>query len=90
MHLHAILQPRGAGVRFRKVDVALAIREFKCRRPKLKSQERGEIILGHVNYVFIHESVTRCVKQCQVTRGIVDLICYKKWIGKQNMADLQH
>ena len=33
----------GAGVRFRKVDVALAIREFKCRRPKLKSRERGEI-----------------------------------------------
>ena len=33
----------GAGVRFCKVDVTLAIREFKCRRPKLKSRERGEI-----------------------------------------------
>ena len=41
--LHAILQPRGAGVRFLEVFVALAIREFQHRRPKLTSRERRKI-----------------------------------------------
>ena len=41
--LHAILQPRGAGVRFLEVVVALAIREFEQRRPKLTSRERRKI-----------------------------------------------
>ena len=58
--------------------------------PSSNLEKEERLVLGHVNYVFIHESVTRCVKQRQVTRGIVDLICYKKWIGKRNTADLQH
>ena len=32
-----ILKPRGAGVRFLEVVVALAIKEFEQRRPKLTS-----------------------------------------------------
>ena len=41
--LHAILQPRGAGVRFLEVVVALSIREFEHWRPKLTSRERRKI-----------------------------------------------
>ena len=39
--LQTILQPRGAGVRFLEVVVALAIKEQ--RRPKLTSRERRKI-----------------------------------------------
>ena len=38
--LHTILQPRGAEVRFLEVVVALEIKEFEQRRPKLTSRER--------------------------------------------------
>ena len=38
--LHTIVQPRGADVRFLEVVVALEIKEFGQRRPKLTSQER--------------------------------------------------
>ena len=41
--LHTILQPRGAGVRFLEVVVALVIKEFEQRRPKLTSRERRKI-----------------------------------------------
>ena len=36
--LHTILQPRGADVRFLEVVVALEIKEFEQRRPKLSSR----------------------------------------------------
>ena len=35
---YAILQPQGTGVRFLEVVVALAIKEFEQRRPKLTSR----------------------------------------------------
>ena len=38
--LHAIFQPRGAEVRFLEVVVALEIKEFEQRNPKLTSRER--------------------------------------------------
>ena len=41
--LHTILQPRGAGVRFLEVVVALVIKEFEQRRPKLTSLERRKV-----------------------------------------------
>ena len=63
MRLHAVLQPRGAGVRFLKVVVALAIREFERRRSKLTSRERRKIKLSDM-YVIIHESIARCVTRC--------------------------
>ena len=47
--LHAILQPRGAGVRFLEVVVALAIKEFEQRRPKLTSRKNERLILGHIS-----------------------------------------
>ena len=40
MGLHTILPPRGAGVRFLEVVVALAIREFEYEHPKPTSRER--------------------------------------------------
>ena len=33
---------------------------------------------GKYTYVFIHESVTRCVTRCLVSQGTVDLIRYTK------------
>ena len=38
--LHTILQPRGTEVRFLEVVVALEIKEFEQRNPKLTSRER--------------------------------------------------
>ena len=38
--LHTILQPLVADVRFLEVVVALEIKEFEQRRPKLTSRER--------------------------------------------------
>ena len=43
MRLHTILPPRGARVRFLEVVIALAIRQFEHRRPKLTSRERRKI-----------------------------------------------
>ena len=44
--------------------VALAIREFEHRRPKLTSRERRKINSRTRMYLFICESVTRCVTRC--------------------------
>ena len=72
--LHAILQPQGAGVGFLEVVVALAIKEFAQRRPKLTSRKKRKInSRTHMN---ILESVTRCVTRCLVLRETVDLIRY--------------
>ena len=72
--LHAILQPQGAGVEFLEVVVALAIKEFAQRRPKLTSRKKRKInSRTHMN---ILESVTRCVMRCLVLRETVDLIRY--------------
>ena len=60
--LHTILQPRGSGVRFLEVDIALAIKELEQRCPKLTSRERRKI--NSRTHVFIHESVTRCITRC--------------------------
>ena len=43
VRLHTILLPQGAGVRFLEVVVALVIKEFEQRRPKLTSRERRKI-----------------------------------------------
>ena len=67
---YAILQPQGTGVRFLEVVVALAIKEFEQRRTKLTSRKRRKI--NSRTHVFIHESVTRCVMRCLVSRGTVD------------------
>ena len=50
-------------MRFLEVVVALAIKEFEQRRPKLTSRERRKIN-SRTHKVFIHESVTRCVTRC--------------------------
>ena len=54
--LHTILQPRGAGVRFLEVVVALAIKEFEQRRPKLTSRERRKINSRTCMYLFMKAS----------------------------------
>ena len=54
--LHAILQPRGAGVRFLEVVVALAVIEFKQRRPKLTSRKRRKINSRTHMYLFMKAS----------------------------------
>ena len=56
MRLYTILQPRGAGVRFLEVVVALRIREFEHRRPKLTSRERRKINSRTLMYLFKKES----------------------------------
>ena len=61
-------------MRFLEVVVALAIKEFEQRRPKLTSRKRRKI--NFRTHVFIHESVTRCITRCLVSRGAVDLISY--------------
>ena len=86
MRLYAILQLRGAGVRFLKVAVALAIREFERRRPKLTSRERRKIYSRTCFYLLMKAS--RVVLR-GVRLGIVDLIRHEKLLGKRNMADLQ-
>ena len=86
MRLYAILQLRGAGVRFLKVAVALAIREFEHRRPKLTSRERRKIYSRTCFYLLMKAS--RVVLR-GVRLGIVDLIRHEKLLGKRNMADLQ-
>ena len=54
--LHTILQPRGAGVRFLEAVVALAIKEFEQRRPKLTSRERRKINSRTHLYLFMKAS----------------------------------
>ena len=74
MPLHAILQPRGAGVRFLEVVVALAIKEFEQRRPKLTSRKRRKINSQTHTYLFKKES--RVVLRGGWFREVVDLISY--------------
>ena len=59
MRLHAILQPRGSGVRFLEVVVALAIKEFEQRRPKLTSRKRRRI--NSRTHVYLFMKVSRVV-----------------------------
>ena len=61
-------------MRFLEVVVALEIKEFEQRLPKLTSRERRKI--NSRTHMSIHESVTRCVTRCLVLRGTVDLIRY--------------
>ena len=63
MRLHTILPPRGARVRFLEVVIALAIREFEHRRPKLTSRERRKITSRKRMYLFMKAS-------CVVLRGV--------------------
>ena len=56
MRSYAILQLRGAGVRFLEVAVALAIREFEHRRPKLTSRERRKIYSRTCFYLLMKAS----------------------------------
>ena len=66
---------RGAGVRFLEVAVALVIKEFEQRRPKLTSKKRRKINSRTHMYLFMKASrvvFTRCL----VSRGNVDLIRY--------------
>ena len=49
-------------MRFLEVVVALAIKEFEQRRPKLTSRKGRRI--NSRTHVFIHKSVTRCVTWC--------------------------
>ena len=54
--LHAILQPRGAGVRFLEVVVALAIKEFEQKRPTLTYRERRKSNSRTHIYLFMKAS----------------------------------
>ena len=54
--LHTILQPRGAGVRFLEAVVALAIKEFEQRRPKLTSRKKRKINSRTHMYLFMKAS----------------------------------
>ena len=67
MRKHAILQPRGAEVRFLEVVVALAVKEFERRCPKLTSRKIRKI--NSWTHVFIHESVTLCVTRYSAKYG---------------------
>ena len=51
--LHTILPPRGAGVRFLEVVVALAIREFEHERPNPTSRERRKINSRTRMYLYV-------------------------------------
>ena len=53
---YAILQSRGTGVRFLEVVVALAIKEFEHRHPKLTSRERRKINSRTHLYLFLKAS----------------------------------
>ena len=68
------MKDRGAEEGFLEVVVALAVKEFEQRLPKLTSRERRKI--NSRTHMSIHESVTRCVTWCLVSRGTVDLIRY--------------
>ena len=56
MKCHAILQPRGAGVRFLEVVIALAIKEFEQRRPMPTSRKRRKINSRTHMYLFMKAS----------------------------------
>ena len=54
-------------MRFLEVVVALAIRDFEHRRPKLTSRERRKTNSRTRIHLIIDESITRCVTRCSVT-----------------------
>ena len=64
MRLHTILPPRSVRVRFFEVVIALAIRKFEHRRPKLTSRERRKINSRTRMYLFMKASrvVLRAVR----------------------------
>ena len=64
MRLHTILPPRSVRVRFFEVVIALAIRQFEHRRPKLTSRERRKINSRTRMYLFMKASrvVLRAVR----------------------------
>ena len=85
MRFYAILQLRRAGVRFLEVAVALAIREFEHRPPKLTSRERRKIYSQTCLYLLMKAS--RVVLR-GVMLGIVGLIRHEKLLGKRNMLNI--
>ena len=52
----------------------LQLRSLSRGIPSSHLEKDERLILG--TYVFINESVTRCVTRCLVSRGTVDLIRY--------------
>ena len=65
-------------MRFLEVVVALAIRNFEHRRPKLKSRERRKTNSRTRIHLIVDESIPRCVTRCSVTRRTVDLMRYQE------------
>ena len=59
MGLRAILHPRGAGVRFIEVVIALAIKGFEQRRPKLTSRKKRKI--NYRTHMYLFMKVSRVV-----------------------------
>ena len=74
-------------MRFLKVVVALAIREFERRRSKLTSRERRKINYRTCMYLFM--KAPRVVLRGVRLREEYILIRYKEWFGKRNRVDLQ-
>ena len=64
-------------MRFLEVVVALAVRDFEHRRPKL-ARERRKTNSRTPIHLIIDESITCCVTRCLVTRGTVDLMRYQE------------
>ena len=84
--LHAILQPRGAGVRFLEVVVTLAVKEFEQSRPKLTSRKRRKI--NSRTHMFLFMEAARVVLRGVWFREEPLTLCgIVFW--KPNMVDLQ-
>ena len=64
-------------MRFLEVVVALAVRDFEHRRPKLAREKRKTNSRTPIHLI-IDESITCCVTRCLVTRGTVDLMRYQE------------
>ena len=69
--------PGVLGWGFLRLLLRLQLRSLSRVVPSSHVEKDGRWILGHI-HVFIHESVTRCVTRCLVSRGTVDLISYKE------------
>ena len=65
-------------MRFLEVVVALAIRNFEHRRPKLTSRERRKTNSRTRIHLIVDESIPRFVTRCSVTRRTVDLMRYQE------------
>ena len=70
--LLAILQPRVLGWCFLRLLLRLQLRSLSRGVPSSHLEKDERLSLGQ--YVFIQESVTRCVTRCLVSRETVDLI----------------